>query len=131
MVVETITAKDWEQKVSNSQTSVVVNFAAARCGFCKMLEPLYRRLSGQYKGRLQFLMLMADDPANREVMNRVSIQGTPTLKFYCKGREVGEHIGYAIEPTLKKKIDSFLQEMESCLANSTAIQEKNKSEEIK
>ena len=121
MVVATITAKDWEQMVSNSQLPVVVNFAAVRCGFCKMLEPLYRRLSDQYKDRLQFLALMADDPANHEVMHHVAIQGTPTLKFYCKGREIGEHVGYAIEPTLKKKIDSFLQEMESCLTNSTAM----------
>ena len=125
MVVESVTAKDWEQKVSGSDMPVVVNFAAVRCGFCKMLEPLYRRLSDQYKGKLRFLTLMVDDPANQELMHHyVAIQGTPTLKFYCKGREIGEHVGYAIEPTLKKKIDSFLQEMESCLANSTTIPDK-------
>lgn len=124
VVVETTTAKGGKQKVSSSQMPVVINFAAVRCGFCKMLEPLYRRLSDQYKDRLPFLTLMANDPSNHEVMHHVSIQGTPTLKFYCIGREIGEHVGYAIEPTLKKKIDSFLQEMESCLANSTAMSKK-------
>jgi hypothetical protein len=34
---------------------------------------------------------------------------------------VGEHVGYAIEPVLKKKIDSMLEDMESCLANSTPL----------
>jgi hypothetical protein len=64
---------------------------------------------------------MVDYPANHQILHKVAIQGTPTLKFYCQGREVGEHVGYAIEPVLKKKIDESLQEMEHCLANSTAI----------
>jgi thioredoxin-like negative regulator of GroEL len=68
-----------------------------------------------------FLKLNVDDERSHEVLQRISIEGTPTLKFYCEGREVGEHVGYAVEPVLKKKIDSMLQEMESCLKNSTPL----------
>jgi thioredoxin 1 len=115
------------KKITNSEIPTVVNFSAARCGFCKKLEPLSVRVSDKYKGKLQFFRLMVDDePSNHEVMHHVAIQGTPTLKFYCKGREVGEHVGYAIEPTLKKKIDVFLQEMKSCLANSSSMLNKEK-----
>ncbi|GEM_PF-670270 len=121
MVVETISAKDWHRAVKSSETPVVVNFSAVRCGFCKALEPLYNKLSDQYTGKLTFLKLMVDDPQNHEIMHEASIQGTPTLKFYCRGREVGEHVGYAIEPVLKKKIDTALEEMESCLQNSTPV----------
>lgn len=122
MVVENISVKTWHQAVKSSKTPVVVNFSAERCGFCKALEPLYNRLSDQYAGKLNFLKLMVDDPQNHEIMRSASIQGTPTLKFYCRGREVGEHVGYAIEPVLKKKIDSALEEMESCLQNSTPVE---------
>lgn len=45
--------------------------------------------------------------------------GNSNAKVYCLGREVGEHVGYAIEPVLKKKIDGALQEMDACLKNST------------
>lgn len=121
MTVENITSKSWEQKVTRSEMPVVVNFSAVRCGFCKALEPLYNRLSEQYAGKMNFLKLMVDDPQNHEVLHRASIEGTPTLKFYCRGREVGEHVGYAIEPVLKNKIDTALQEMESCLQNSTPV----------
>jgi thioredoxin 1 len=124
MVVETITAKTWQQKVINSETPVVVNFSAVYCGFCMMLEPLYNRLSDQYVGKLVFLKLMVDDPQNQEVLSHIAIDGTPTLKFYCQGREVGEHVGYAIEPVLKKKIDGMLQEMDAWLKNSTPLQQK-------
>jgi thioredoxin-like negative regulator of GroEL len=123
MAVGNVTVQTWQQKVVNSEIPVVVNFSAVRCGFCMALEPLYTKLSEQYSGKLEFLKLMVDNPQNDKVVNRALVEGTPALKFYCKGREVGEHIGYAIEPILKQKIDSMLTEMESCLSNSTPIKE--------
>ena len=121
MSVEPITAKLWQEKVLDSVLPTVVNFSAVRCGFCKALEPLYNRLSEQYKDKLVFLKLMVDDKNNQELIDRLSIEGTPTLKFYCKNREIGEHIGYAIEPILKQKIEMFLSEMEFCIKNSTPL----------
>lgn len=121
MPVETITAQNWFDKVTNSNIPAVVNFSAVRCGFCKALEPLYEKLSDAYTTQIKFLKLMTDDSQNQEIVGRAGIEGTPTLKFYCKGREVGEHIGYAIEPVLRKKIDTMLEEMESCFANSTSL----------
>ena len=121
MTVETITAKQWQEKVRDSVLPVVVNFSAVRCGFCQALEPLYNRLSEQYNGKLEFLKLMVDDKNNKELLDRISIESTPTLKFYCKNREIGEHIGYAIEPKLKQKIEMFLSEMEFCIKNSTVL----------
>src|ERR671914_441641 len=122
MTVEDVTAQTWQQKVVNSEIPVVVNFGAVRCGFCRALEPLFNRLSEQYSGKLDFLKLMVDDPQNKEVLLHASVEGTPTLKFYCRTREVGEHVGYSIEPVLKQKIDSMLAEMESCLNNSTPLE---------
>jgi thiol-disulfide isomerase/thioredoxin len=121
MTVETITANQWQQKVTDSVLPVIVNFSAVRCGFCQALDPLYNRLSEQYNDKLVFLKLMVDDKNNQELLDRLSIEGTPTLKFYCKSREIGEHIGYAIEPKLKQKIEMFLSEMESCINNSTEL----------
>ena len=121
MSVETITAKLWQEKVIDSVLPILVNFSAVRCGFCQALEPLYNRLSEQYKDKLVFLKLMVDDKNNQELIDRLSIEGTPTLKFYCKNREIGEHIGYAIEPILKQKIETFLSEMEFCIKNSTPL----------
>ena len=121
MTVETITGEQWQQKVRNAVLPIVVNFSAVRCGFCQALEPLYNRLSEQYNGKLEFLKLMVDDKNNKELLDRIPIEGTPTLKFYCKNREIGEHIGYAIEPKLKQKIEMFLSEMEFCIKNSTEL----------
>ena len=118
MTVETIAAKQWQQKVRDSILPVVVNFSAVRCGFCQALEPLYNRLSEYYNGKLEFLKVMVDDENNKELLDRISIESTPTLKFYCKNREIGQHIGYTIEPKLTQKIEMFLSEMEFCIKNS-------------
>jgi thioredoxin 1 len=75
MAVENVTAQTWQQKVVNSENPVVVNFGAVRCGFCRALEPLYNKLSGQYLGRLDFLKLTVDDPQNNEVLFHASVEG--------------------------------------------------------
>jgi thioredoxin 1 len=121
MPVGNVDAHTWREKVAGSKDPVLVNFSSSRCGFCMALEPLYKKLSDEYGDRMTFLKLMVDDDQNKEAVQLASVQGTPTLKFYCRGREVGEHVGYAIEPVLRKKIDESLQEMESCLQNSTPI----------
>ncbi len=124
MALEIVTAQNWEQKVINSKIPAIVNFSAVNCGFCMMLEPLYNRLSDHYGSKISFLKLMVDEPQNQEILHRTPVEGTPTLKFYCQGREVGEHVGYAIEPVLKKKIDGMLEEMDACLKNSTPLPQK-------
>jgi thiol-disulfide isomerase/thioredoxin len=57
MAVELVTAQTWPQKVNNSETPVIVNFSAAYCGFCMVLEPLYNKLSEQYGGNPAFINL--------------------------------------------------------------------------
>jgi hypothetical protein len=110
------------KKVTNSILLVVVNFSVISCGFYQALEPLYNKLSEQYNYKLIFLKLMVDDENNQELLDRRTIEGTTTLRFYCKNREIGEHIGYAIEPKLKQKIEMFLSEMEFCIKNSTVLE---------
>jgi thioredoxin 1 len=118
MPVKPIASQDWDT-ITSSETPVLVNFSAERCGFCKALDPLYNRLAGEYEGRLLFAKVMVDE--NPDLASKAGIEGTPTLKFYCKGRDVGEHVGYAIEPVLRKKIDGMLAEMEACYSNSTPL----------
>lgn len=121
MPVKPIASQDWDT-IANSETPVVVNFSAERCGFCKALDPLYGRLSDEYEGRLTFAKAMVE--MNPDLARRAGIEGTPTLKFYCRGREVGEHVGYSIEPALRKKIDEMLAEMEACYSSSTPLNAK-------
>lgn len=121
MTVQDITAESWYEKISFADRPVIVNFSSSKCGFCRELESIYYRLSIEYEDKLSFLKVLIDDPQNKELLNHIPIMGTPTLKFYCRGREIGEHIGYASKEKLKKKIEGFLNEMDYCLKNSSPL----------
>ena len=99
------------------------SFRAVRFGFCRALELQYNRLSDQHYGRVGFLKLTLEDLENHQIVYHTLKLRVPALKFYCKGREVGKHIVYAIESILKQKIDSMQAEAESCHNNSTSIKE--------
>lgn len=123
MPAQDVSSASWEEMVLRSDLPVTVNFWGPHCGFCRWLEPLYEKLSNMYQGKMVFLKLNVEDEDNHEVLHHIQVEGTPTLKFYCKGREVGEHVGYTVEPVLRKKIDSMLLEMEDCLKNSTPLRQ--------
>lgn len=72
---------------------------------CLSINALHSTLNSDIQSRLQ------------EILHRTPVEGTPTLKFYCQGREVDEHVGYAIESVLRKKIDGILEEMNACRKN--------------
>ena len=48
--------------------------------------------------------------------------GTPTLKFFCEGRTVGEIVGYRPKNLLKEEIDKILRQRKECLEKSTALE---------
>ena len=56
-----------------------------------------------------------------EITRRFGIQGTPTIKFFCGGREVHETVGYRPKAALPREVDAVLANHANCLASSTAI----------
>ncbi len=86
MAVETITAKLWQEKVRDSvllQQLILVQFVVV---FVK-LQNHYIIDCLNNMDKLIFLKIMVDDKNNHELIDRLSIEGTPTLKFYCKNRD--------------------------------------------
>lgn len=44
-----------------SYTPVTIYFFSDWCGSCKMIVPVFEELSGEYNGKLKFLMLSKDE----------------------------------------------------------------------
>jgi len=72
-----------------------------------------------YGDRVKFLQI--DALANREIAERYGIMGTPTLKFMCSGRPVGEIIGYLPRNQIAAKIEDALDSYRMCLEQSTPV----------
>ena len=99
--------RDFEQKVLKARLPVIVDFSADWCPPCRVLAPVYRRLSAEYQGRLGFASVDIDEYPL--VYSRYRIQGAPTLIIFKDGKEVARFVG-PHPGRLKRAIDDVLAE---------------------
>lgn len=122
-VVE-IQADDWEEEVLRAEVPVVVDFWHHMCGWCNKLTPIYAQLPERFGDKVKFVkMNILQSPENRQVAMKNGVLGTPTLKFYCQGRNIGEIVGYRPLERLVKEIRGVLKGKDECLEKSTPMDE--------
>ena len=84
--VVSLTPKDFDSIVMNPEKSVMVKFFAPWCGHCKLLAPDYEKVSGIFARDNEVLTIAeVDCDAHRELCEKYSVTGFPTLKFFAKG----------------------------------------------
>ena len=97
--------RDFEQKVLKATLPVIVDFSAEWCPPCRVLTPVFHRLSAEYQGRLGFASVDIDE--NPIVYVRYRIQGVPTLILFKDGKELARFVG-PHPGRLKRAIDGIL-----------------------
>lgn len=84
---------DFQDKVLNSTTPVLVDFWATWCGPCKMAEPVLEELSQAYDGQVIIAKIDVDkDPAASQ---KYSVMSIPTTILFKGGQEIGRQVGFA------------------------------------
>ena len=122
-VVE-IKADAWEKEVLKADRPVVVDFWHHMCGWCNKLNPVYEQLPERFGDRVKFVKVnILESPENQRLAIGLGVLGTPTLKFLCDGRAVGEIIGYRPLDRLVEEIDDILKKKDECLEKSTPLEE--------
>ncbi len=99
--------QDFEQSVLKSTLPVIVDFTADWCPPCRVLAPIYARLSDTYNGKLRFTKMDVDQ--NPLVPTQQMIQGLPTLILFAGGRVVGRVVG-PHPGRLQQSIENLLAE---------------------
>jgi thioredoxin 1 len=113
-VVE-IPADSFERTVKGSDKPIIVEFWIKSCDSCQKFRPVYERLPEIFGDKADFLkMNMFLSLANLKLAEGLGVEETPTLKLFCKGREIGEIIGYRPLDEAVGEIEEILEREQYC-----------------
>ena len=120
--VKDIQADDWDSEVLRSAGPVVVDFWHHMCGWCNKLNPIYAQLPEAFEGVKFLKMNILESPENRRTAIDNGVMGTPTIKVFCRGRAIGELVGFKDYQKLTAELRELLEQSDSCLDQSTPIE---------
>ncbi len=94
-----ITAKELLEKIENGE-KVMVDFWATWCGPCRMLKPIFEKVTTENETDVQ--MYTMDVDLNRDLAVSLGIRIVPTIKVFDKGQVVETKVGVVQESELKQ-----------------------------
>jgi thioredoxin 1 len=101
-----LNAKQWNEKVLNSDIPVLVDFWAEWCGPCRMVGPIVEQLAQSLEGKVNVSKLNVDQ--NQEIAMKYNIQSIPSLVLFKNGNEVARIVGLSPKEKYEKFVNNAL-----------------------
>ena len=96
----------FDQDISSSSVTVIVDFWAEWCGPCKQIGPILEEISKEKKDTLKILKLNIDE--NPETPHKYGVRGIPTLMLFKEGKLIDTKVGSLPKSVLTEWIDNNL-----------------------
>jgi len=115
-------AASWEREVSRVEEPVVIDFWHQMCGWCLKLNPVFDQLPERFESVKFAKMNVLESTENRSLAMENGVMGTPTIKVFCEGRDIGEIIGFRTLEDLESDLREILDKRLNCLGKSTPLE---------
>ena len=115
-------AANWRKEILESKELILVEFWHPQCPYCRVLDPIYADLARDYAGKLRFAKFnIMESQENQKLAVNYGIMGTPTLKFFCRGRPVQDMVGALEKEYLRQGIEFAIKKHQECAEKSTPL----------
>ncbi len=101
-----VTDQTFDSEVMKSTQPVVLDMWAPWCGPCRMVEPVLKKLSEKYTGKVKFCRMNVDE--NPKTPSQYRVMSIPNMLFMKSGKVVDTVVGAVPEGVLQPKIDALI-----------------------
>ncbi len=102
-----ITDRNFDEEVLRADLPTEVDFWAPWCGPCRMVIPIYEKLSEEYDGRFKFCMINVDE--NPQTAAKYQIMSIPMQMYFAGGEKVDEILGAVPEHTIRTMVEGIVK----------------------
>jgi thioredoxin 1 len=92
-LIEDISDGDFDMKVLNADTAVLVDFWAPWCGPCKSIAPLLEDLAKKFSGKVKIVKMNVDE--HQRTAHQYGVRAIPNLVLF-KGGQVVDQVRGAV-----------------------------------
>jgi thioredoxin 1 len=102
----TLTDENFEVEVVQSDIPVIVDFWAAWCGPCRLINPIIESLAEEFAGKVKVAKLNIDDYG--DLASSYHIMGVPTLLFFKGGSLIDRTEGVIPQEAIAERLNALL-----------------------